>query len=254
MTTPTDIWLRCSIPHREPTQRLICFPHAGGAASFFRDWGNHLPEFEVHAVRYPGRAERIDEPPPTNLRALARQIADAVEPLSDRPLTLFGHSLGAVVALETTRFLEARGVRLARLYASGSRDAPYSAGQVTGGEDDDAVAMRLVRMGGTDPELAADPLFQELVLPYVRSDGRMFHDYGFHPEPVLRCPVTSIVGDVDVDADRRPWRDLTTGEFSELVVPGDHFYLVADPPYALLRAAAAPSGGSVGPSTPTVGR
>jgi surfactin synthase thioesterase subunit len=229
------IWLHCAVPKADPRLRLLCFPHAGGAASFFRDWGNHLPgDIEVHAVLYPGRAARIAEPPAADLRALAEGIATAVLPLANRPVALFGHSLGAAVALETARSLQARGVTVAHLFASGSREGPLPGPEELGvEEDDDAAILRLLQLGGTPSELATDPDFQELVLPYVRADGRMFHAYAHRPEPALACPITTIVGDADADADRRPWTELTSA-FRQQVVPGDHFYLIADPPYALI--------------------
>ncbi|WP_405008959.1 thioesterase II family protein [Kitasatospora sp. NBC_01539] len=248
MTRPATTWLQCATPVDDPQQRLICFPHAGGSASFYRDWGAHLPGTEVHAVRYPGRAERLAEPPATDLRALAAVIAEALEPLADRPLALFGHSMGAPIALETARALEARGIRPAHLFASGSCDAAHpdpdaEESTANGGEsaeDDAAVVERLLTLGGTDPELARDPAFQELVLPYVRADSRMFHTYRPRPETPLRCPVTTITGDADNDADRRPWSELTAGPVRAHTTPGDHFYLVDRPPYALILATLAP--------------
>lgn len=234
-------WLHCPTPLPDPERRLVCFPHAGGSAAFYRDWGRQLPGTEVHAVRYPGRAERIAEPPATDLRVLARDIADAVEPLADRPLLLFGHSMGAAVALETARRLQTRGAPPAHLIASGSRDAPYPEGgdeDLSEGEaEDEAVVARLLALGGTDPQLAADPEFRELVLPYVRADGELFHGYTPREgDPALCCPVTTIVGDNDPDADRRPWHRLTTGPHREELVSGDHFYLVPRPPFGLLRS------------------
>jgi surfactin synthase thioesterase subunit len=236
-----EIWLHRAVVHPEPKFRLICFPHAGGAASFFRAWGHHLAhaDVEVLAVRYPGRAERIDEPPATDLRALADDIAAAMAPLADRPVALFGHSLGAVVALEAARSLQERGIEVAHLFASGSMDGPLpDPDEFTDTEDSDATAVRLLELGGTPPELAADPDFLELVLPYVRADGAMFHAYQHRAEPGLPCPVSTIVGDVDVDADRRPWRELTS-TLHEHMVSGDHFYLIAEPPYALIADALA---------------
>ncbi|MBK3582065.1 thioesterase, partial [Streptomyces sp. MBT65] len=172
--------LHCPTPLPDPDQRLICFPHAGGSAAFFRDWGTRLPGTEVHTVRYPGRAERIDDPPAKDLRVLAHAIASAVEPLADRPLLLFGHSMGAAVALETARALERRGIRPAHLVASGSRNAPHPHPEdlaTDQDENDDTVMAHLLTLGGTDPDLAADPEFRSLVLPYIREDGRMFRSY-----------------------------------------------------------------------------
>lgn len=245
MTTDPTIWFQCPQPVPDPEIRLICFPHAGGSASFFRDWGRQLPSMEVRAVRYPGRAERISEPVPTDLVQLAFDVAQALIPLADRPLALFGHSLGAAVALETAACLEARGIRPAHLFASGSRNAPYPVlEQHPEEETDAAVVERLLTLGGTDPELAADPDFQELVLPYVRADGRMFHAYGPRTGAPLRCSVTTITGDIDHDADCRPWSELTTGGLDERIVPGDHFYLVPNPPFELLRTTLAAAAGS----------
>jgi surfactin synthase thioesterase subunit len=239
VTAVRDRWLDVAVPCPDARQRLVCFPHAGGSASFFRDWGRQLPGTEVLAVRYPGRAERIDEPSPTDLRRLGRQVAAVLAGLADLPLALFGHSMGAAVALETARSLQDRGLRPAHLFASGSRNAPLPPPADPAADDDAAVAEQLAGVGGTDPELLADPAFQELVLPYVRSDGRMFHAYQHRREPVLHCPVTTVVGDVDADADRRPWAALTDGGFREQVVAGDHFYLVPHPPFALLGDALA---------------
>ncbi|GAA2905341.1 thioesterase [Actinoplanes cyaneus] len=220
----------CPDAHR----RLICFPHAGGSASFFRDWGRHLPDTEVLAVRYPGRGERIDEPSPDDIVRLGADVAAAAAELTPLPLTLFGHSLGAVVALEAARALLEHGVTPAHLVVSGSRNAPLPPPAPDDADDEDT-ALRLAALGGTDAAALDDPFFQELVLPYVRSDGAMFHAYRHRRAPVLPCPVTAIVGDADTDADRRPWPELTEAGFREHVVPGHHFYLVERPPYELLH-------------------
>jgi surfactin synthase thioesterase subunit len=238
MTADTALWLQCVAPRPQAATRLVCFPHAGGSASFFRDWGARLPGVEVYAVCYPGRGERIEEPPPRDLRLLASDIAKAVRVLADRPIALFGHSMGAVVALETAHFLEAHGIHLSHLFASGSRDAePLPEEDSPLQDDPDVVAERLVRLGGTDPDLAADPMFRELVLPYVISDGQMFRAFTMDAGTRLHCPVTTIVGDADEEADRRPWRALSRGEVREVEVPGNHFYLIADPPLRVLAAA-----------------
>ncbi|MFF6980255.1 thioesterase II family protein [Streptomyces sp. NPDC008343] len=234
MTTYTSRWLVCNTARPDARIRLVCFPHAGGSASFYRAWGQTLTEMEVHAVQYPGRAERLDEKPPTDLVQLATDIADALEPLTDLPLAFFGHSLGAAMALETARALQQRGIRIEHLFASGSRDAPLPV--LPGPEEDpEQLLLDLVRMGGTDAEMAADPIFQEMVMPYLIADGRMFHSYTMAPGPLLSCPVTTIVGDQDDDTDLRPWSTVSTIPVQEAGVSGNHFYLIDKPPYALLE-------------------
>ncbi|MGW7276196.1 thioesterase II family protein [Streptomyces sp. NPDC054864] len=154
MNTHASRRIVCENARPDARIRLVCFPHAGGSASFYRAWGQSLTGMEVHAVQYPGRADRLDEEPSNDLVRLATEIADALAPLADTPLAFFGHSLGAPVALETAGTLQCRGIHIEHLYASGSRNAPLPA--LSGpDEDPEKLLADLVRMGGTDQEMAA---------------------------------------------------------------------------------------------------
>ncbi|MER7172978.1 thioesterase II family protein [Streptomyces mesophilus] len=227
-------WLQRWSESPDTEYRLVCFPHAGGSASFYRDWSGRLPEADVLGVCYPGRAERIADPLAEDLRALAYDIADALRPFTDLPLVLFGHSMGAPIALEAARRLETSGLRVAHLIASGSRDAPLpEPGELH--ENEESVLGQLAAMGGTSREMLDDEIFRELVLPYVMGDSRMFHAYAMAPGPVLQCPVTVLTGDQDEEADCRPWSTLTAGPLRQLTVRGGHFYLTEEPPFEFLR-------------------
>ncbi|WNI31324.1 alpha/beta fold hydrolase [Streptomyces sp. ITFR-6] len=232
-------WTECREPRPFATRRLVCFPHAGGSSYFFREWRKGLPEFEVHAVCYPGRADRFGEAPATDLVAMAGEIADVVRPLMDRPTTLFGHSMGAVVAYETARILEAEGARPAHLFVSGTRPAHSVRSEARAAAlDDESAIATLVDLGGTDAELLDNPMFRELILPYVKGDFQMLGAYTHRAGPPLRCPVTAVLGDSDsrVTPDQAArWAEHTTGTFQQRVVPGDHFYLAASPPYDVVR-------------------
>ncbi|MFC4606046.1 thioesterase II family protein [Rhodococcus kronopolitis] len=54
----------------------MCFPHAGGSAVAYRSW-TPSPAVEVHAVQYPGRADRMRDPFLTDARQMAKSIAAA---------------------------------------------------------------------------------------------------------------------------------------------------------------------------------
>lgn len=239
-------WTECSEPRPFAAQRLICFPHAGGSSYFFREWRKSLPEFEVHAACYPGRADRFAEPVAVDLMDLAQHLAEAILPLLDRPTVFFGHSMGAVIAYETTRLLEAQGAGPSHLFVSGARAAhliqpdPRAAAM-----DDETVVETLVELGGTDTELLDNAMFRELILPYVRGDFRMLGAYGHQAGALLSCPVTAVAGEADprVTAEQSAqWARLTSGAFHHRMVPGDHFYLAGNPPYALIKEMSAHSG------------
>ncbi|MET8813817.1 alpha/beta fold hydrolase [Streptomyces sp. NPDC004549] len=232
-------WLTCPAPRPGARLRLVCFPHAGGTASFFRRWGAALPDIEVHAVRYPGRADRITEPHPGSLFELAREAAHAIRTTLDGPVALFGHSLGATAAFETARVLRDDGAEPVHLFVSGSRAPHLPGSDITrrAARDDAATLSVLRELGGTDEEFLATPLFRELVLPAVRGDFRLADTYRHHPAVPLGCPLTALVGDTDPEvseADCAAWASHTHGPFTHHVLPGDHFYLATDPPFALV--------------------
>lgn len=222
-------WFRCAESRPWAPLRLFCLPHAGGSAVFYRPWAKAVgPAVEVHAVQYPGRADRLADALVTDAHQLARLIAGAMAPLLDRPAALFGHSMGAVLAYEVARLLQERGVAPVHLFASGARPPHDRGDDRVADKDDDAVVAEMVKLGGTDAEALQDPELRELVLPYVRNDFALIERYAHRPGVRLTVPVTAIVGDADphVTADRaRGWADVTDGRFALSVLPGGHFYL-----------------------------
>lgn len=225
-------WFRRHPAATGPRLRLVCLPHAGGAASYFHSWGAAFgPEVEVLAARYPGRQDRIADPMPDDMGSLADAVSAALPPYLDRPLALFGHSMGASLAYEVALRLEDRhGVRPAGLFVSG-REAPH---RVTPRDlhlrDDRQLVAEVRRLGGADAALLEDPELRELVLPAIRSDFKVAGTYRA-PAPVpVGCPVVAYVGDDDPDVEvdeMALWSEVATGGFSLQVFPGGHFYLDA---------------------------
>lgn len=223
-------WFRRMSTRPAAALRLICFPHAGGSAAFYRTWAERVsPEIEVAAVQYPGRADRLDEAVVHDAETQVRRIVAALPALHDRPIALFGHSMGAILAYEVARSLEAAGTPAAHLFVSGCRAAHIPGGRRVSELDDDRLVETLGWMGGTDAALLADTDLRAMVLPYVRGDFRLVESYRHLPDPRLSTPVTSIIGEDDkvatVDAAAR-WAELTSGSFDQRIFPGDHFYLV----------------------------
>ena len=95
-----------------PKQRLLCLPYAGGSCTIFRNWSRVLPpDIEVLPVQLPGRGARHQERPPSSIEETSAQLSEAITPLLDRPYMIFGHCMGALIALELARFLDARSLR-----------------------------------------------------------------------------------------------------------------------------------------------
>ncbi|UXY24897.1 alpha/beta fold hydrolase (plasmid) [Streptomyces cynarae] len=210
---------------------VVCFPHAGGsAASFFRLSAELSRVAEVLIVQYPGRQDRMDEPVVDDIRELADHVAGALLPWRERPLALFGHSMGSVVAFETALRLERDPGRAdpMGLIASGRTAPSVRRDQGVHRRDDAGIVAAMAELSGTDPALFADEEMLAVVIPPVRSDYRAVETYRCDPGTLLRCPITAYGGDADPHVSRHDltlWGGHTASVFATRVFPGGHFYL-----------------------------
>ena len=103
-TVEGNAWCRRYRPTTTAAARLVCLPHAGGSAPFFLPVAAALsPGVDVVAIQYPGRQDRRAEPPISDMAVLADRIHAVLRNQPELPLTLFGHSLGALVGFEVAR-------------------------------------------------------------------------------------------------------------------------------------------------------
>ncbi|MFJ3979853.1 thioesterase II family protein [Streptomyces sp. NPDC090021] len=227
-------WFRRFSTETEDGMTLLCFPHAGGAASTHFPMSKLLaPRIGVCAVQYPGRQDRRSEPPLDDLTELADRITEAfTEVAPNRPLALFGHSMGGLLAYEVARRLETAGrLRPVRLIVSGRR-APGHAGTRPNlhDQDDATILTELRRSNGTDAAVLADDDLVRMLLPTLRSDYKAVECY-VAPAPgegVLSCPVSVFTGTEDTHVTREGaegWAAFTTGSCDVASFPGGHFFL-----------------------------
>ncbi|MBN3725304.1 thioesterase II family protein [Burkholderia sp. Ac-20379] len=224
-------WFRKDAPRPLARARLICLPHAGGTAGFFREWAALLPDaVELLAVQYPGREERIDDAMIDAMPDLVARLADAMTEVADLPYVLFGHSMGAAIAYELCVELLRRGTRLPRRLAVSAREAPHRHRPGHWHAAGDAeLCEELLRLGGTASALRESDDLRALVLPIVRNDYRLIETYRPAPDTVrLPLPIDVFVGRDDPEVTREEaedWhyqssRDCCLREFD-----GGHFYL-----------------------------
>jgi surfactin synthase thioesterase subunit len=238
VTTESGLWARRFHPVPNSRRQLVCFPHAGGSASFYFPVSAQLsPIAEVLSVQYPGRQDRRAELSPTDIATLADQVYAALrDQLRARPTSFFGHSMGAVVAFEVARRLEADGGTLAHLFASGRRAPSRHRDENVHQRDDDGIVAELKLLSGTDTALLGDEELLRMILPAIRSDYTAIETYRCPPGVTIAAPITALTGDADpltsLD-EAEDWRGHTTGEFDLRVFPGGHFYLSPQAPAVL---------------------
>lgn len=233
LTTGDNLWLRRFHPapaHTSSNPRLVCFPHAGGSASSFLSFSRSLAAvLEVAAVQYPGRQERRREPCFGSMTDLAEQIFTVLKPSTDRPLALFGHSMGAIAAFEVARRLEDElDISPVALFVSGRRAPSRYRAEYVHQQDDDGLVAEIKALSGTDIRVLDNEELLQMVLPAIRSDYKAIETYQYQDGPKLHCPIHAFVGDADPRAtieEVTAWDKHTTGQFTLSVFPGGHFYL-----------------------------
>ncbi|WP_063755837.1 MULTISPECIES: thioesterase II family protein [unclassified Streptomyces] len=229
----TSPWLVTYQRNPSADRRVVCFPHAGGSASFYRAWAQHLgPDVELQAVQYPGRENRLAEPLMASMGELAAGAAEALGADRRRETILFGHSMGAAVAYESLRLLEAAGTsRVTRLCVSGRELAGSCEPVGSGPRGDDDLLATMADLGGTRSAVLDDPDLRAMVLDIIRNDYHLLDTYRPDPEATpVGSDVVALTGDRDPQVDVamvKAWKSVTTGAFSLRVFPGDHFYLTS---------------------------
>lgn len=232
MYRPKEVAIEVRHFHVERLKRpmLICFPHAGGSASYFSPLADVLGAgIEVLAVEYPGHAGRLSEPLVDDLHLLADAICRMGRITgADTPVFLLGHSMGATVAFEVAVRLEAAGRPVGAVLVS-SRECPASpTRELMSRLSDSRFKASLAAKGGFHPSLLGEPEFMEMVLPILRNDYRATEQYRHRVGGIIRAPIAAMSGSEDpdlADGAMLKWRDFTRGPFATKSFIGGHFYI-----------------------------
>ncbi|MGC4746938.1 beta-ketoacyl synthase N-terminal-like domain-containing protein [Micromonospora sp. DT201] len=247
-----ESWLAHGSDRAGADVRLFCVPYGVKGASLYARWAKRLPEhIDVCPIQFPGKEQRISERPIADLTEAVDALEQVLTTRLDRPVALYGHSVGALVAYRVARRLSGTG-RVSHLFV-GAYTAPteqpnpvyrrvMDTFKVFGFDDVPA----LEELAGASPEdhqryeafirkefgIDVDAEVRAAVKPVGLADFRLVHTYRHDPdEPPLTIPVTAFHGDRDTfvtEEEMRAWGKLTTGPFTLEVVPGDHFFLHGD--------------------------
>ncbi|MEV8318106.1 alpha/beta fold hydrolase [Streptomyces sp. NPDC059900] len=222
-------WIRRFHPSPDADLRLVCFPHAGGSASFFFPLSRGLtPRAEVLAMQYPGRQDRRSEPNIPDMGQLADRAAESLLPWTDKPYALFGHSMGSTLAYEVACRLQDAGRPAKALFVSGRRAPHRNLDDGLHLLSDEEIVADIGALDGTGAQVFGDAELMDLVLPAIRSDYQAAETYRYTPRPVLTSPVHALTGFSDARVDvgeLHHWKEHTEAGFDLTVFSGGHFYL-----------------------------
>ncbi|MFJ3631576.1 thioesterase II family protein [Streptomyces sp. NPDC090112] len=217
-------WVSSRKPRTETTLDLFCFAHAGGSAGEFLRWSAGLPGIRLWSVKLPGRAPRQDEPSYSRLTDLVGDLVEQVD-FGRRDFAFFGHSLGALIAFETTRALRRAGLRQPRRLLLSSMQPPPITTRQTAHllPDDELLAEIESRWGALPLVVHEEPELKRLALRHLRADAELAETYEYVAEEPLDIPVTAFAGDQE-DPAQLGWGAHTRAAHAAHVLRGGHFY------------------------------
>lgn len=214
-------WFSFPKPNPAAKVRLFCFPYAGSGANIFYKWHASLPdEVELCLVNLPGRDLRLKEKPFDRMSKLMQAIEYPLLPFLDKPVALFGHSMGALICYELSRHLRRRyGAQPAHLFISGC-------GSQRSLSAENLPALKTFE--GAAETALNKATFLQLMLPTLKADLALCETYSHTTETPLDCAI-SVYGGLE-DCMVKPealeaWREETTGPFALHLFDDGHFFI-----------------------------
>ena len=208
--------------------KMICFPYAGGCASFYGKWKNKIGSTEICPVQLPGREESFRDEKIYDMDTASDQIVDTIKDYVDRDTVFFGHSMGAKIAYEVIRKLEKQGKRIKCLIASGSSAPDIPPRKFVHNLPDKSLLDEIKRLSGTPDELLGQSDLLKCLLPMIRADFTLDETYCPAVKEKITCPIVVWGGRSDPDVDKddlRAWKEYSYGNFHMKRFDGNHFFI-----------------------------
>ena len=216
--------------------KLVCIPCAGYGASFYNGWQKIFGDYaEVLQIQLPGHESRISEPLITDCAEAASGIAQALYPyVSEGEFSVFGHSMGGILAYEVSKKLTEMGCCPEVCFISSTSIEDWSGVTPSLQLSDGDFFERVSRFGGIDKdsEILKYPEFRSVFMKILRADFSIIESYEYDGEK-LSCPVLCMCGDSDpmeTLENMKSWENYTDcGDIRYIRYSGDHFYLKDQP-------------------------
>ncbi len=213
--------------------KLICFPHAGGFASYYNFIAGY--DFssidEVKVYEYAGRSTRYGEPPAKTFDECIAQAYDYVSEAvgNDGDYALFGHSMGAFAAYETACRMTDCGRSPSIVILSGQKPVcDVEQGYYT--DSPEAAFPMIEKLGGLPDYIREHRELMKSFFALTLSDFRLLSSYApTTSHPLGKPPLGVLMCGTD-DAELKG-HDLEKWglEFEDFLgvryFKGDHFYL-----------------------------
>lgn len=214
---------------------VFCFNHAGGNAMAYQKWMSSDERVDFIPAELPGHGTRISETRMEDIRDVSRQFAKEIAEMmafrKNTEFSVFGHSLGAIIAFNVVHRLEKKYMLSPTCLQVAGREAPQeedpSSYRTSMGKE--ALLEELINYGATPTELLENKEYMnEYVLPIMFSDYKISESFVYTNQKVS-APIVAYYGREDMGAGEKvmaEWEKVTTGGFNLKGFAGGHFFVL----------------------------
>jgi surfactin synthase thioesterase subunit len=212
---------------------IFLLPYGGGSASSYRSYVKRFPSDigRVVPVEIPGHGKRSHEEYAKSIRECAALALQEVDTESERYI-LHGHCMGALLAFEATKLIEASGRQIPIFMVASGRNAPRHINdwlRRVPELDDRSLFKELQEFGGIPRGLSF--AMAQHFLTVIRNDQAMIRDYD-PGETKISVPILALAGRDDkmtTAAALADWEDYTSKFLSIEWLDGQHYSILDQP-------------------------
>jgi external thioesterase TEII len=212
--------------------QLFLLHFAGGNLYSFDFIRPLLKNFEVITLELPGRGKRVREPLLRDFDLAAEDMYNQIlNRLASRNFLIYGHSMGAYLALRVSNML----IKVQRypdyLLVSGNT-GPGAARETTNIYllDKNEFKNKLENLGGFPAELLNNNELFDFFEPILRADFELIEKNGMDDEPAVSIPLFAMMGSLEEYVDNiANWGRFTTSQFNYEILEGHHFFIHSHP-------------------------
>ncbi|WP_343691148.1 alpha/beta fold hydrolase [Chitinophaga sp.] len=210
--------------------QLFLLHFAGGSRYSFDFLREELTGFELTPLELPGRGKRANDLLIRDLDAAAEDIyRQIVHSLISMQFYIYGHSMGAYLALKVTSMLERRGYRPQLLIVSGNAGPGVHNGKMRHLLDDEAFKEELRLLGGIPEEVLTNEELYAYYEPILRADFEVVEGCSAERFSKVSTPLLAMMGAEEEDVDQLDnWQQFTSGAFETAIFPGGHFFIFSN--------------------------
>ncbi|KAF1794749.1 Alpha/Beta hydrolase fold [Phytophthora cactorum] len=224
--------------------RVLVLPHAGGASrALALEWGKSFRSaglnVELWGVDWTWTVEDVVvDAAARSLELVAAICTQLSSGFFGKPFVLVGHSLGALVALALTHYLEQRKFLTPRhvFFSGAAGPGSWTLYDTNVLQQDTELLKLLEQWGGTDKQLLEIPEQKQKLLAALRGDLKLHNGlvqwFTQQKEVKIRSDVTVFGGSEDTAAPAESlskWKEVCAegSEFEVKLFTGGHFYLTS---------------------------